>query len=197
MDCLHLKAQLAVNHSTAYNAMHTSRRAYIETEANEWIRRALSGKIRAVEGIYEQGATVYYKREGRERWLGPATIVFQDGKVVFVRHGGIFVRVSPNRLRRTHEPLGSSSIHKTDEKERNDKIVNQETEESPVPEVLPEGTEIESGDREMERRPIVANRDLLMIQAETHGEGTNSDRSRRASFQVKTNDIIRYKLDDE
>ena len=24
--------------------------------------------------------------------------MFQDGKVVFVRHGGAFVRVSPNRL---------------------------------------------------------------------------------------------------
>ena len=182
------------------NAMHATRRAYIETESNERIRRALRGKIRAAEDIYEQGGTVYYKREGRERWLGPATVVFQDGKVVFVRHGGIFVRVSPNRLRRTHEALGSSSIHKNDEKERNDKIVNQETEESPVSEVVPapeEGVEIEGDDREIKRRPTVANRDLLMIQAETHGEGTNSDRSRRAPFQVKPNDIIRYKLDHE
>ena len=120
--------------------------------------------------------------------------------------------MSPNRLRRTHEALGSSSIHKNDEKERNDKIVIQETEESPVSEVVPapeespvsevvpapeEGVEIERDDREIERRPTVANRDLLMIQAETHGEGTNSDRSRRAPFQVKPNDIIRYKLDDE
>ena len=64
----------------------------------------------------------------------------------------------------------------------------------PAPE---EGVEIEAGDREMERRPTVANRDMLMIQAETHGEGTNSDRSRRTPSQVKTNDIIRYKLDDE
>ena len=30
-----------------------------------------------------------------------------------------------------------------------------------------------------------------------HGKETNSDRSRRAPLQVKTNDIIRYKLDDE
>ena len=143
---------------------------------------------------------MYYKREGRERWLGQATVVFQDGRVVFVRHGGIFVRVPPNRLRRTHEPLGSSNIHKTDEIERNDKISNQETEELPVSEVVlapEEGVEIEAGDRLMERRPTVANRDLLMIQAETHGVGTNSDRSRRAPFQVKTNDIIRYKLEDE
>ena len=30
--------------------------------------------------------------------IGPGKVVFQDGRVVFVRHGGIFVRVSPNRL---------------------------------------------------------------------------------------------------
>ena len=80
------------------NALHEARKAYIQTEANERIRRALRTKVRAAEQIYDHGDVVYYKRDGKDRWLGPATVVFQDGKVVFVRHGGIFVRVSPNRL---------------------------------------------------------------------------------------------------
>ena len=80
------------------NALHKSRRAYIQTESSERIRRALRTKVRAAEDIFKIGDRVYYKREGKEGWLGPATVVFQDGKVVFVRHGGIFVRVSPNRL---------------------------------------------------------------------------------------------------
>ena len=75
-----------------------------------------------------------------------------------MRHGGIFVRVSPNRLRRTQEALGSSSIHKTDEKERNDKIVNQETEESPVSEVVPAPNKIGELKRVAERR----REDLLL-----------------------------------
>ena len=58
--------------------------------------------MRSAEQVYENGDRVYYKREGRERWLGPAIVVFQDGKVVFVRHGGIFVHVSPNRLNKIH-----------------------------------------------------------------------------------------------
>ena len=41
---------------------------------------------------------VLYKREGHDRCLGPGKVVFQDGKIVFVRHGGKFVRVAPNRL---------------------------------------------------------------------------------------------------
>jgi len=80
------------------NVLHTSRKAYIESEANERIRRALRSKVRASEQVYSNGDRVFYKREGRERWLGPAKVVFQDGKVVFVRHGGVFVRVTPNRL---------------------------------------------------------------------------------------------------
>lgn len=90
------------------NALHAARKAYIETETNERIRRALRGKVRAAEDIYVNGDPVYYKREGKERWLGPATVVFQDGRVVFVRHGGIFVRVSPNRLRHIAVKFGET-----------------------------------------------------------------------------------------
>lgn len=80
------------------NALHSARREFIQSEASERIRRALRGKVRACEQRFEHGDRVFYKREGKERWLGPGKVVFQDGKVVFVRHGGVFVRVSPNRL---------------------------------------------------------------------------------------------------
>ena len=50
------------------------------------------------ERIYKSGDLFLYKREGKDRWLGPGKVVFQDGNVIFLRHGGVFVRVSPNRL---------------------------------------------------------------------------------------------------
>ena len=56
--------------------LHEARRAYIQTEANERIRRALRAKVRATEQIYQNGDTVFYKREGKERWLGSASVVF-------------------------------------------------------------------------------------------------------------------------
>ena len=80
------------------NTLHSARRAFIQSEADERIRRALRHKVRAAEQVYDHGDRVFYKREGKDRWLGPGKVVFQDGKVVFVRHGGTFVRVSPNRL---------------------------------------------------------------------------------------------------
>jgi len=80
------------------NAQQEARKAYIQSEADERIRRALRSKVRASEQIFDNGDLVFYKREGKDRWLGPGKVIFQDGKVVFVRHGGVFVRVSPNRL---------------------------------------------------------------------------------------------------
>ena len=80
------------------NALHSARKAYIQSESEERIRRALRYKVRASEQVFNNGDNVFYKREGKEWWLGPGKVVFQDGKVVFVRHGSVFVRVSPNRL---------------------------------------------------------------------------------------------------
>lgn len=80
------------------NALHETRKAYMKTEADERIRHALRSKVRAAEQVFKHGDIVFYKREGKERWLGPGKVMFQDSKVVFARHGGVFVRVSPNRL---------------------------------------------------------------------------------------------------
>jgi hypothetical protein len=80
------------------NALHETRKAYIQTEADEMIQRALRSKVRDAEQVFKNGDMVFYKREGKERWLGPGKEVFQDGKVVFVRHGRVFVRILPNRL---------------------------------------------------------------------------------------------------
>ena len=91
------------------NALHASRKAFIESESAERIRRALRCKIRASEEHYQHGDTVYYKREQKERWLGPAKVVFQDGKVIFVRHGSVFIRVSPNRVIKAGKDFSSDN----------------------------------------------------------------------------------------
>jgi transposase InsO family protein len=80
------------------NALHSARKAFIQCEADEKIRRALRHQVRAVEEKFEPNDTVYYKREGHNKWLGPGKVIFQDGRLVFVRHGGVYVRVSTNRV---------------------------------------------------------------------------------------------------
>jgi hypothetical protein len=75
------------------NTLHESRSAFIQSEADERIRRALRSKVRAAKEIFDNGDFVFFKREGREHRLGPGKVVFQDGKYVFLRRGGVFVRV--------------------------------------------------------------------------------------------------------
>ena len=111
-------SELLANH---LNALHAARKAFVESEADERIRRALRCKIRASEQIFEKDDRVYYKREGQERWLGPGKVMFQDGKVVFVRHGNVYVRVSPNRLIKTGQEFSLDeneidSNHRKDER---------------------------------------------------------------------------------
>ncbi|CAG2190172.1 unnamed protein product [Mytilus edulis] len=88
-------SQTFANH---LNALHSGRRAFIQAESSERIRRALRHKIRASGECFQHGDKVYYKRDDDNKWKGPGTVLGQDGKVVFVRHGSIYVRVHPCRL---------------------------------------------------------------------------------------------------
>ena len=156
------------------NALHAARKAFIQTEADERIRRALRNKVRASEQIFENGERVFYKREGKEWWLGPGTVVFQDGKVVFVRHGSVFVRVSPNRLQKVKSYLTDENEKKTEHsiEERQDKKKddNEKTETHTITEEVP----VASLDKEDTTQNV-----------------------QKIRKTVKTNDNIRYKVQNK
>ena len=89
------------------NALHASRQAFIESESSERIRKALRKKICTNNRIFKHGEKVWYKRErGNGRWRGPAKVIFQDGKVVWLRHGSTAIRVSVNRIVKQGEEFG-------------------------------------------------------------------------------------------
>ena len=78
--------------------LHLARQLFIQSESDERIRRALRHKIRASNEQYSKNEEVFYKKDGNPRWLGPAKVVAQDGKLIFVRHGSQLMRIAPNRL---------------------------------------------------------------------------------------------------
>ncbi len=87
------------------SALHASRKAFIQSESSERIRRALRHQIRPSGVVYQSGDAVYYRRDNK--WKGPGKVLGQDGKVVFVRHGSIYVRVHPCRLIKAGEEFQS------------------------------------------------------------------------------------------
>ncbi|KAJ8381313.1 hypothetical protein SKAU_G00020910 [Synaphobranchus kaupii] len=82
------------------SALHATRRAFIEAKCSERIRRALRKQLRPTDDRYETGDKVYYKRVDSTEWKGPGVVIGQDGVVIFVRHGGTYVRVHQSRLRK-------------------------------------------------------------------------------------------------
>ncbi len=89
------------------NSIHSSRKAFIEAESSERIRRALRHQIRSSGIAFETGEEVYYQRNGV--WRGPGKVIGQDGKIVFVRHGNVYVRVHPCRLTKVGEEFQKTS----------------------------------------------------------------------------------------
>ena len=85
------------------NALHAARKSFVEVESNEHICHALRHKVRLCETVFNHGDSVFYKREGQERWLGPAKVLFQDDKVIFLCHGGMFICCLPNQLCKTSD----------------------------------------------------------------------------------------------
>ena len=136
---------------------------------------------------------MFYKREGKERWLGPATVIFQDGKVVFVRHGGIFVRVSPNRLKRIDQALDrneSSDKAQTVQVDNGDEINEEEQGKSHLCQrfcqdwVLLMDKTLAEPDRNAENQLSVTDRELPAI-SETATGGVENDRDTERSSSVK------------
>lgn len=82
-------------------ALHAARTAFTQSECSERIRRALRKQTRSNgDQKYYTGEKVYYKRPNCKEWKGPGTVIGQDGPVVFVRHGGSYVRVHQCRLQK-------------------------------------------------------------------------------------------------
>ena len=154
------------------NALHAARQAFIQSEADEKIRRALRCKIRASEQVFEHGDRVYYKRSDQDRWLGPGKVVFQDGRVVFVRHGGTFVRVSPNRLIKAGNELAKDNAVRE---------IDTDTKKS---------TESEEHDSQ------VIVEEVIMEDSNTKENRNDVAEMEKQSINIKRDDRIEYKLSD-
>ena len=107
-------------------AIHATREKYIMAERCEKIKRALRAKIRIADTIYENGDLVYFKKEGENTWRGPAKVVFQDSKVIFLRVGAVYYRVSANRIIKASDQL-AEEIQKKETKEAETEIDDSKT----------------------------------------------------------------------
>ena len=111
-------------------ALHATREAFIKAEKSEKLKIALKTKIRSVDRIYKPGDYAFYKRDKDEDFLGPAKVILQDGKIIWLRHGSYVCKVSINRIVPVSDELARG--YRAAEVSADDKIpnLNIKTEES-------------------------------------------------------------------
>ena len=57
------------------NSMHAARKAFIQSECSEKVRRALRHQVRQTGKVFSNGDHVYFKRDGVDEWSGPGVIL--------------------------------------------------------------------------------------------------------------------------
>ena len=78
--------------------MSAARKAFIQSESSERIRRALRHNIRPSSmNKFFTGDTVYYKRNDSKKWKGPGKVIGYDSQQILIKHGSVYVRVHPCR----------------------------------------------------------------------------------------------------
>ena len=84
-------------------AMQAARKTFIESEAK---KKRLHRAIRHQTGqstpyIFQNGGSVYFKRDSSNEWRGPRTIIGTDDQTVLIKQDSVYVRVL--RCRVLHE----------------------------------------------------------------------------------------------
>ena len=80
------------------NVLQAAREAFIKSDAEDRVQKALAAKINCGGDVYQPGDEVWYLRGSL--WRGPAKVLWQDNKVLFLRDGAFLARCSVNQVRR-------------------------------------------------------------------------------------------------
>ena len=79
-------------------ALHSATESFMKAESSVKLRNALRKQTRHTREHFDLGQAVYYKRDNDIKWKGLSKRKGQDGLVVFIRHGGFYVKVHCPRV---------------------------------------------------------------------------------------------------
>ena len=161
------QSELVVQH---LNAQQSARRGFTESQCDEKIRRALRHQVRCHLEVYNTGDKVYFKRDDSNRWRGPGTVIGQDRQVVFVRHGGVFIRVPTCRLKKVHSAEDDEQI------DSQLPVVDQQSQTN---------EKVQEDEEEIE------------IHADTQDESSNEGAVSSENIKLKQGDHIRFRKEND
>ena len=175
--------------SDKLNALHSARKAFVTAESDERIRRALRQKTRNYStSIYQNGDSVFYKRENVPAWKGPGVVIGQDGQTILVKHGSTYVRVHPSRITHEYAEVNSNQSEMDTSKEPQNSrgsSIRQSVDEEEI-DVDKNQTEIEQNHAETpQNHAVVTHNHAAVSQAQVE---TPTEVSRQASISQSNAD---------
>ena len=107
------------------NTLQSARKAFIETQACQRIKKALKHRVRAKMEHFKTGDKVIYKRSDSNRWRGPGTVIGQNRQIIFVQHGGQWYKIPNCRVQKAGQVLLEQTSGQLENDE--DLVVDQES----------------------------------------------------------------------
>ena len=93
---MNLLANMLKNHIFK---VQTAREAFRAADHDEKIKKSLKAKEQyANDELYFNGDKVYFKEPEKLEWSGPATVIGNNGKVIFLKYGNNLRRVHSSKL---------------------------------------------------------------------------------------------------
>ena len=92
------------------NAICLVRKGFIQQQAAECLHRELNHKSHTDSNrMFFQGDRVYYYRNKKSEWHGPAVVIGKEGQNILVKQGGLYIRLHTCRLQMHKSILQSVS----------------------------------------------------------------------------------------
>ena len=104
-------SEIVLEHLTV---LHCARKAFVESEASERLNRAVKRQTRSPTSlVFQNGNSLYDKRDGSHERKGPGKVIVTDSETVLIKHGSIYVRVHPCRIRHENYEFSKSKSGKS------------------------------------------------------------------------------------
>ena len=158
----------------------------MKIESSNKLRTALRRQTRKTRDFFSLGQEVYYKRNNDIKWKEPGKVIGQDGPVVFIRHGGHYVKVHCSTIQ-----LSNTNMEKENDLEKSHNQINQTITKNPNLQQNPSETieDLFDSDIDDEMIKIESKNSNISINDKINS-GTYSTDPLATNDQPQTNDSI-------
>ena len=174
------------------NAMHLSRKAYIECESDRVLKQALKQRIYQRGNDVDIGHWIYFcnkpSSKGRSKWEGPVKVVGKDKKTLYVVRGGKLLSINSDHAQISpFEGELKKEEDKSSEKEEADRQQLRYYEEVETTE------DVSPNHEELDEEAVGSSLTINNEQPIENANQIEDEEKKNKMIKIKKSDVVRYK----